>query len=171
VSEKTRFAAFLLTGGIAAGVNIAARWLLEFFVSFEAAVAYAFLVGLATGFLLARVFVFRTAAGGAHWQFVRYTLVNVVALGQVWVVSVGLARIVFPAIGVVWLGETAAHVIGVLSPVASSYVLHKRFSFRGADGAPAADTQVSGVQVAGGQVAGGKVSGGQLTGGRVAGQE
>jgi putative flippase GtrA len=130
VSEKARFAAFLLTGGIAAGVNIAARWLLEFVVGFEVAVVYAFLIGLATGFLLARVFVFKWAAGRAHWQFIRYTVVNVVALAQVWLISVGLARYAFPAIGVSWLGETAAHVIGVLSPVASSYILHKRFSFR-----------------------------------------
>jgi putative flippase GtrA len=130
VSEKSRFIAFLVTGGIAAGVNIASRWLLEFVVSFEAAVVYAFLAGLVTGFLLFRLFVFKAATGGKHWQFVRYTLVNLVALAQVWLISVGLARFVFPAIGVTWLGETAAHVIGVLSPVASSYILHKRFSFR-----------------------------------------
>jgi putative flippase GtrA len=132
VSEKNRFIAFLVTGGIAAGVNIASRWLLEFFVSFEAAVVYAFLAGLVSGFVLFRLFVFSAAAGSKHWQFVRYTLVNLIALAQVWLVSVGLARFVFPAIGVAWLGETAAHVIGVLSPVASSYVLHKKFSFRGA---------------------------------------
>jgi putative flippase GtrA len=130
LSEKTRFATFLLTGGIAAAANIAARWLLEFIVSFEAAVAYAFLVGLATGFLLARRLVFKATGGDAYGQFVRYSVVNLVALVQVWLISVGLARFVFPAIGVDWLGETAAHVIGVLSPVATSYVLHKRFSFR-----------------------------------------
>jgi putative flippase GtrA len=139
LSEKARFATFLLTGGVAAAANIAARWLLEFVVSFEAAVAYAFLVGLATGFLLARLFVFKVTTGNAHWQFVRYTIVNVIALVQVWLISVGLARLVFPAIGIPWLGETAAHVIGVLSPVASSYVLHKRFSFRSPDAIPAPD--------------------------------
>ena len=130
MSEKTRFVAFLVTGGVAAAVNIATRWLLEFFMSFEAAVAYAFLAGLATGFLLARLFVFKATSGSAHWQFVRYTVVNVVALVQVWVISVGLARFIFPGLHVAWLGETAAHVIGVLSPVVTSYVLHKRFSFR-----------------------------------------
>lgn len=128
---------FLLTGGIAAGVNIAARWLLEFVVSFEAAVGFAFPMGLASGFLLARLFVFRVGSGSAHWQFARYTLVNTVGLVQVWLISVGLARFVFPAAGVAWLGETAAHVIGVLSPVVTSYMLHKRFSFREASGAPA----------------------------------
>jgi putative flippase GtrA len=130
VSEKTRFATFLLTGGIAAGVNIAARWLLQFAIGFELAVAGAYLVGMLTAFVLARLFVFQAASGRAHWQFARFAAVNLVALVQVWSISVGLARFVFPSLGVAWLGETAAHVIGVLSPVASSYVLHKHFSFR-----------------------------------------
>jgi putative flippase GtrA len=130
MSEKTRFATFLLTGGIAAGVNIAARWLLEFAVGFEVAVAGAYLAGMLTAFVLARLFVFKAATGRAHWQFVRFAAVNLVALVQVWGISVGLARFVFPSLGITWLGETAAHVIGVLSPVASSYVLHKHFSFR-----------------------------------------
>jgi putative flippase GtrA len=130
VSEKSRFVAFLLTGGIAAGVNIAARWLLEFAVNFEIAVAAAYLAGMLTAFVLARLFVFKAAAGRARWQFVRFAAVNLVALVQVFLVSVGLARFVFPPLGVAWLGETAAHVIGVLSPVASSYLLHRHFSFR-----------------------------------------
>jgi putative flippase GtrA len=136
MSEKARFATFLLTGGIAAAVNIGARWLLEFVISFEAAVACAYLVGMVTAFLLARIFVFKVAAGAAHWQFVRFTMVNLVALAQVFLVSVGLARFVFPALGIPWLDETAAHVIGVLSPVATSYILHKHFSFRHADPGP-----------------------------------
>jgi putative flippase GtrA len=132
VSEKTRVATFLLTGGIAAGVNIAARWLLQFAIGFEAAVACAYLAGMVTAFVLARLFVFQAATGRAHWQFVRFAAVNLVALAQVLLVSIGLARFVFPMFGVAWLGETAAHVIGVLSPVALSYLLHKHFSFRGA---------------------------------------
>lgn len=133
-SEKARFAAFLLTGAIAASVNIVTRWLLQHIMSFEAAIAGAFLAGLTTAFLLARIFVFNAPPGapqGApHWQFMRFTVVNLVALVQVFVVSVGLARYVFPWFGLPWLGDTAAHVIGVLSPVASSYILHKHFSFR-----------------------------------------
>ena len=67
---------------------------------------------------------------GAHWQFMRFALVNAVAFAQVWIISVGLARLVFPAIGFAWDAETVAHVIGVVSPVATSYLMHKHFSFR-----------------------------------------
>jgi putative flippase GtrA len=83
-----------------------------------------------TAFILARVFVFKPVGGHTHGQFFRFALVNGVAFAQVWNVSVGLDRVVFPAIGFIWQAETVAHVIGVLSPVVTSYILHKRFSFR-----------------------------------------
>ncbi len=130
MSERTQFALFLVTGGIAAAVNILTRILLEFFVGYEIAVALAYLVGMITAFVLARMIVFKPAGGGAHGQFLRFALVNGVAFAQVWLVSVGLDRIVFPAVGFAWRAETVAHVIGVLSPVVVSYLLHKHFSFR-----------------------------------------
>ena len=45
------------------------------------------------------------------------------------VVSVGLARFIFPATGFAWHAETVAHVIGVAVPVFTSYLGHKHFSF------------------------------------------
>jgi putative flippase GtrA len=82
-----------------------------------------------TAFLLARMFVFQGAGGSVHGQFARFALINAAALAQVLLVSLLLARAVFPAIGFVWQAEMVAHVIGVISPVVTSYVLHKRFSF------------------------------------------
>jgi putative flippase GtrA len=63
----------------------------------------------------------------------RFALVNIAAIAQVWIVSVGLARFVFPAAGFTWHAETVAHVIGVAVPVFTSYVGHKRFSFAAKD--------------------------------------
>ena len=51
------------------------------------------------------------------------------AVAQVWIVSVGLTRFIFPAIGLAWHAETVAHVIGVAVPVFTSYLGHKHFSF------------------------------------------
>jgi putative flippase GtrA len=120
----------VVTGGIAAGVNIVSRWLLEYLISYEVSIGIAYLIGMTTAFFLARIFVFEPVADAAHWQFVRFAMVNAAAFAQVWLVSVGLARIVFPAIGFTSEPELVAHVIGVMSPIVSSYVLHKRFSFR-----------------------------------------
>jgi putative flippase GtrA len=131
-SEQARFAAFLVTGGIAAGVNILARIVLERVAGYEAAIGFAYLAGMVTAFILARVFVFKPVQRDTHGQFVRFAMVNALAFAQVWLVSVGLDRLIFPAIGFEWQRETVAHVIGVLSPVAGSYLLHKHFSFRAA---------------------------------------
>ena len=134
-----QFAAFVAVGGIAALVNIVSRLLVSRFMSYEAAIVVAYLCGMVTAFFLNRMFVFQAASSQeASRQFVRFTLVNVVALAQVWVVGVGLARFLLPAVGFNWHAETVAHVIAVASPILTSYVAHKYFSFAETAGPPAA---------------------------------
>jgi putative flippase GtrA len=142
--EAVGFATFLLTGGTAATVNVVARWLLNFVMPYELAVVLAYLIGMMTAFLLMRVFVFQATGGRVRGQLVRFALVNLVAGAQVLVVSVVLARLLFPALGSQHQAETLAHVLGVLSPVAMSYILHKRFSFRIAVNRPPLDSGRSG---------------------------
>jgi putative flippase GtrA len=125
----SRFLRFVMTGGLAAGVNILSRLALSQIVSYEVAIVLAYLTGMTTAFILARFFVFAPSGRSMHGEFLRFGLVNLVALLQVWLVSVGLAHYLFPAVGLTWHAETIAHVIGVLSPVVTSYYGHKRFSF------------------------------------------
>ena len=136
--QSRSFLVFLLTGGAAALVNILSRFGFEALLrslnvgpmtSYEIAVALAYLVGMITAFALARAFVFAGSGRSLHVEFGRFALVNGVALGQVWLVSVVLLRLVFPVVGLTWNAETIAHVIGVLSPVVVSYQGQKRFSF------------------------------------------
>jgi putative flippase GtrA len=122
---------FVLSGGFAAGVNVASRWLLSAVIVYELAVAIAYLIGMMTAFLLARCFVFEPSPSPVVHQFGRFALVNIVAFMQVWLVSVGLARFVFPLLGFTWHAETIAHIIGVGSPVLTSYFAHQRYSFGG----------------------------------------
>jgi putative flippase GtrA len=123
------FFRFMLTGGAAAAVNIASRWLLSSVMPFEAAVVVAYLIGMITAFSLARQFVFEKSKRHVSNEAMRFVLVNLVALLHVWIVSVGLAEWVFPKIGLVWQAELIAHIIGVLSPVVVSYFGHKYFTF------------------------------------------
>ena len=127
---NAEFFRFVLAGGTAAAVNIVARLLLSAVVRFDVAVALAYLVGMATAFILNRQFVFDRSDRGVHSEMMRFVLVNLAALVQVWIVSVGLAEWLFPKVGLTWHAELIAHVIGVLSPVAASYLGHKYFTFR-----------------------------------------
>lgn len=123
------FIRFLLVGGVAALVNIAARIGFNTVVPYEIAIVIAYLFGLSTGFILNRVFVFE-GTGSVISQYWRFTFINLVSLIQVWLISVGLARWGFPAIGFTWNAETVAHAIGVGSPVITSYWAHRHFTFR-----------------------------------------
>ena len=124
-----QFILFTLVGGFAAAVNIVARILFSLVVSFEAAIVLAFPIALTTAFVLNRRFVFPASKGAAAPQYVRFLLVNLVALVQVLAVSVALARYLLPAVGIVAHAETVGHVVGVLSTVLTSFVFHKAYTF------------------------------------------
>lgn len=123
-------ARFLLLGGFSAGVNLVARFLLQPWLGFETAVIVAYLTGMVVAYTLFRLFVFGASGRGIGSEAWRFTVVNMVALGVVWIISVGLARVVFPAIGFTWFAEDVAHFIGVLSPAVTSWIGHKRYTFR-----------------------------------------
>lgn len=129
-SMNSPFIRFVLTGGLAAGVNIGARVLLSLVMPFEVAVVIAYLCGMTTAYILARRFVFARSGQSMRSEFLRFTAVNGISLAQVWLISVGLANWFFPLIGFIWHAEFIAHAIGVVSPVLTSYFLHKLFTFR-----------------------------------------
>jgi putative flippase GtrA len=128
-ARRVEFVRFLVVGGLAAVVNVGARALFSLVTSFEVAVVLAFPFGVATAFLLSKRYVFRESGRKAHDEFVRFGLVNLVAAAQVWLISVGLARLAFPALGFVWHADTIAHAIGVAAPTVTSYFGHRHFSF------------------------------------------
>ena len=121
---------FLAAGAFAALVNIAVRYALTPLVGYSASIVIAFVAGLTTAWLLFRAYVFGPSEGSRGAEYLRFTLVNLLALALVWLVSVGLADYVLPAFGVGEIRDTIAHVIGVLSPIALSFVAHRRYSFR-----------------------------------------
>ncbi|WP_172428566.1 MULTISPECIES: GtrA family protein [Azospirillum] len=127
--RESQFIRFLVTGGIAAGVNVASRYLLMSTMSYRWAVIVAYLCGMTTAWLLSRLFVFKSSGRSWAEEYGRFALVNMVAAAQVWLISVGLAEYLFPAVGFTFHPEDVAHLIGVVVPVFSSYIGHKHFSF------------------------------------------
>ena len=131
---KSPFIRFLFTGGAAALVNIGSRVLLSYVMAFEVAVVIAYLIGMTVAYVMARLFVFEKSGQSVQSEYLRFAMVNVVALVQVWLVSIGLANWLFPAIGFTFYPELIAHTIGVLSPAFTSYYGHKLFTFKNVSG-------------------------------------
>ena len=132
--ERWRFMLFLFAGGAAALVNILSRIAFNWIMPYEAAIVVAYLCGMTAAYLFNKHFVFEASGRSMTSEYARFALVNLLAVAQVWVVSVGLARFVFPAVGFTWHGETVAHVIGVVVPVFTSYLGHRHFSFAKTEG-------------------------------------
>lgn len=120
---------FAFVGVLAGAVNIAARYFIDFVTSYEVAVALAFPIALTVAFILNRRYVFNSADHRTGRQFVKFAVINLSALVQVWAISVGLVRFVFPLAGFTWHPELIGHGIGVASPVLTSYLFYKYWIF------------------------------------------
>lgn len=111
-------------------MNWTSRIAYDAFLPYSAAIILAYLTGMALAFLLARRFVFtsgtRTLTGSAP----RFALVNLVAIVQTWVVSIVLSEHLLPALGVVRYARELGHAVGIAVPAFTSYLGHRRFSFR-----------------------------------------
>ncbi len=127
---SAEFARFLLTGGIAALVNFGSRLGLEYWMPFSAAVLLAYVIGMATAFLLAKIFVFKQSTHELPKSALYFVGVNLVAILQTWAVSMGLAFYLLPWLGVSLYRLEIAHAVGLAVPVFSSYIGHKYLSFR-----------------------------------------
>jgi putative flippase GtrA len=125
-----QFVAFLLTGGLAALVNFGSRILLNRWMSYSNAVIVAYVIGMITAFVLARIFVFRRSSNGMRRSALIFTAVNIVAVAQTWLISMLLAYHLLPWAGVTRFVPEIAHAAGVIFPVFTSYLGHKFWSFR-----------------------------------------
>lgn len=121
---------FVIAGAIAAAANFLARLALSQLTGYAIAVSLAFLVGMATAFVLNRRFVFASSAQPLDRQIAWFIAINLFALVQTLCISLLLARIVLPAIGVEHYAEAIAHAFGISIPILSSYVGHRTLTFR-----------------------------------------
>lgn len=125
-----QFFFFIISGGVAALLNWVSRFFFSLFTSFEVAIILAFIIGLTSGFLLMRLFVFEGIGKPVAPQVGKYLAINLLALLQTLVVSLALARWVLPLVGVERHTEALAHFFGVFVPVVTSYFGHKYLTFR-----------------------------------------
>lgn len=130
MNKNRQFLYFLTSGGFAAGLNIFSRILFSNFFSYEVAIILAFLVGLTSGFVLMRYFVFDGKRDAVSGQAFRYIFVNILAVAQTFIVSIFLKDLIIKFYPAYVLAELIAHTIGVLVPVITSFFAHKWYTFR-----------------------------------------
>jgi putative flippase GtrA len=125
-----QFLFFLLTGGTAAAVNFGSRIMYSQWLNFSTSVLLAYITGMITAFVLAKLFVFKASQQSIRRSAAFFILVNLVAVLQTWTISMGLAYYLLPSLEVKLLVPEIAHAVGVSVPVFTSYIGHKRWSFR-----------------------------------------
>jgi putative flippase GtrA len=128
--RSPQFMAFLVTGGIAAAVNLVSRIVYNRWLDFSVAVVLAYLTGMITAFVLAKRFVFTDSSQTLQRSAALFVLVNLVAVAQTWGLSMLLAYHLLPWMGVRHFVPEIAHAVGVVVPVFTSYLGHKHLSFR-----------------------------------------
>ena len=124
-----QFVVFVAVGAFSAAVNWLARLMLGNWLPLGSAIIVAYVIGMAVAYTLNRLLVFSPTERGVGSELMRFMLVNVVALAQVWAVTMLLARFAFPAMGFEWRAEAIAHAIGLASPTLTSYFGHRHYSF------------------------------------------
>lgn len=125
-----QFLKFLVTGGTAAVLNFTSRIFYNQWLDFSQSIILAYLTGLITAFILARLFVFTESSQPIHHSVLYFVLINLVAAAQTWGISILMVAYVLPALGVTTFSHSIAHGVGVIAPVFTSYLGHKRWSFR-----------------------------------------
>jgi len=131
MKPSTSFIKFVLAGGVAALINILSRTAFGLYLGYSTSIVLAFFVALSFAFFVNRRFVYIGATDSLSRQYGKFLAVNLLMLVQVAAVSWAVLLIVLPLISDRFYAETFAHALGVVSPVATSYLLHKHFTFRG----------------------------------------
>ena len=125
-----QFLGFLITGGIAAIVNFLSRIFYNQHTDFSTAVIFAYITGMIAAFILAKIFVFKTSKQSVNRSAIMFILVNIFAAAQTWLISMGLNFYILPNLGVQRYAPEIASAIGIAFPVITSYLGHKRWSFK-----------------------------------------
>jgi putative flippase GtrA len=124
------FLAFVLVGGCAALVNFCVRIFYAYWMGFMWSVVLAYATGMIAAYVLTQLFVFGRGKQTRRRSALYFALVNVFAILQTLTISYVLVYYVLPALGVDAYRLEVAHAIGVITPVFSSYLGHKHWSFR-----------------------------------------
>lgn len=124
-----QFLLFILAGGFAAFINIVSRVILSLFLGFKISILIAYLFGMIVAFLLTKNFVFSTQQLNNTKAFLSFSLVNLFAVMQTYLISLYLQNLLQYRLSEISIINLIAHSIGVIVPVFTSFIGHKYLSF------------------------------------------
>lgn len=124
-----QFAAFLVTGSIAAAVNFFSRIVYSMILPFYASVAVAYITGMVASYLLMQKYVFSGHETPLKKSVTAFILINLISLLQNWFVTMAMEYYLLPAMGMVRYSAYIASIVGIAFPVAWSFIGYKKFSF------------------------------------------
>jgi putative flippase GtrA len=125
-----QFFLFILAGGAAAAIHWSSRIWLNQYVDFRMALVCAYVIGIASAYVLNKRFVFTQSGRDVRSEVRWFVLFNVAAFPLVWWASVLLAEQVMPSLGILWHPREIAHAIAISLPLVLNFYLHKFITFR-----------------------------------------
>ena len=96
---------------------------------FELAIIIAYLIGMLIAYILAKKFVFFNSKKSIKSSLAGFTVVNLLAIMQTWLVSIGIKAFLINLVESIFITELIAHTSGVIVPVFTSFFGHKYISF------------------------------------------
>jgi putative flippase GtrA len=129
-----QFGLFIVAGGVAALIHWGSRIWLNEFVEFKLALVLAYVIGIATAFMLNKLMVFPGSGRALRAEINYFVLFNVAAFPLVWGASVFLADYALPELGISLHVREIAHAIAIALPLVLNFYLHKFITFREMEG-------------------------------------
>ena len=127
--DLPQFARFLICGGTAAAVNWSSRFVWSLTLPFGAAVLFAYATGMVVAFFLFRRFVFSGSELELKTQVQRFVIVNLFGMAATWALANLLVLWALPGLGMTRGVEAVGHAIAIATPVATSWLGHRRLTF------------------------------------------
>ncbi len=124
-----QFIGFLAVGGLAAFLHWLARILISLWLPFSLAIVLAYIVGMATAFLLNRVFVFRKSEKSLTEQARGFVLINLLFFPIVWYAAITIND-GLRTLGFTFHTEEISHAIAVALPMIVTFLFYKLIAFR-----------------------------------------
>ena len=128
--DSKEFLRFLYAGGIAAIVNFLSRIFFNLWFDFSTSVYLAFAVGLVTAFFFKKQFVFTEGKQPIMHSIGYFILVNIIGLLQTLAITMACFYYALPYLGIVKMTHEISHALGLIAPIITSYIGHKKLSFR-----------------------------------------